>query len=214
MSPLQDWTEEDTIDHLVWKFYLLRDRLNRIFLGQEVLKHESLVYYFLGECQSIIQRLREFHHDTAQTDRELEKLLRDFSEFCQNKGRRFSGRVIPDLTEIISDYVHWISIFKNNLVEGESVPDHWDALEFETMLSDRESFEYALMGMHIARQDYPVKDLQRLVEESEPTIREIIPTLNKQYSDTGYIVQRPDRYPPSFWWRKMAWESIQNHPQQ
>jgi hypothetical protein len=40
-----------------------------------------LVYYYLGECHSIIERLRDFRYDTSAMERELEELLKMFRGF-------------------------------------------------------------------------------------------------------------------------------------
>src|SRR5438093_2628569 len=106
MTSLSEWTDNETVDQLVWHFYQLnQDRLKRIFNGQEKLQHESLVYYYLGECQLIIERLRDFSYDTSVMERELEKLLRLFRGFREKEKRDFSNRELLDLRGIVSNHL-------------------------------------------------------------------------------------------------------------
>ena len=197
------------MDHLVWHFYRNRDRLKRIFNGQEELRHESLVYYYLGECHSIIERLRIFSYATSAMERELEELLKMFRGFRENARSDFSDRVLLDLREIVSEHLKWIKTFKAALAKNKQITDSWDETEIEIGLFElREWFEYAGMGMELTRERLPIDGLTKSIAEYDTMFRELVPIASRQCSERSWISQRPDTYPQMFWWRKTAWETV------
>jgi hypothetical protein len=210
MAPLSVWTDGETVDHLVWDFYKWkRDNLMRFFNGQAELRYESIVYYYLGEYHSVIERLRYFKRDTSAMEREFGQLLEGFKVFRDNKGREFSDRVARDLRRIVSEHLRWIGVFENSVARYKKITDAWDETEIEMGLFElREWFEYARMGIEDTQEEISLDDLRSSIEEYDAKFRELVPIVSKQCSERGHIIQRPDRYPPAFWWRKMAWDAV------